>query len=165
MYSSCKEDIKMYKSVTFLFFMVLFLSIMTIPVYAQTTGKIAGTIEEATTGEPVAGANVYIEGTGYGAATDLQGSYFIINIPPGTYTVLVEMIGYKTLTFKNVPVSINSTITLDGKLESSIIEGETIVVEVDKIATKKDQTGSALTVSSDQIEQLPVEVEHVGQAT
>ena len=147
----------MYKSVTFLFFMVLFLSIMTIPVYAQTTGKIAGTIEEATTGEPVAGANVYIEGTGYGAATDLQGSYFIINIPPGTYTVLVEMIGYKTLTFKNVPVSINSTITLDGKLESSIIEGETIVVEVDKIATKKDQTGSALTVSSDQIEQLPVE--------
>jgi len=37
------------------------------------------------------------------------------------------------------------------------MEGETIVVEVDKVAAKKDQTGSALTVSSDQMELLPVE--------
>jgi outer membrane receptor protein involved in Fe transport len=124
---------------------------------SQTTGKIAGIIEDETTGEPLAGVNVYIEGTNMGGSTDLDGAFFIINIPPGTYDVTVQMIGYKNLSFPNVRVSTNSTITLNGRLEPSIMEGETIVVEVDKIAAKKDQTGSALTVSSDQMQLLPVE--------
>ena len=124
---------------------------------AQTTGKIAGIIEDASTGEPLVGANVYIEGSSLGSSTDLDGSFFIINIPSGTYDVTMQMIGYKNLTFQNVRVSTNSTVTLEGKLEPSIMEGETIVVEVDKIATKKDQTGSALTVSSDEMKLLPVE--------
>jgi outer membrane receptor protein involved in Fe transport len=124
---------------------------------AQTTGKIAGIIEDSSTGEPLAGANVYIEGSTLGSSTDLEGSFFIINVPPGTYDVVVQMIGYKNLYFQNIRVSTNSTITLNGRLEPSIIEGETIIVEVEKIATKKDQTGSALTISSTQMELLPVE--------
>lgn len=124
---------------------------------AQTTGKIAGIIEDSSTGEPLAGANVYIEGTSLGSSTDLEGSFYIINVPPGTYDVTVQMIGYNNLVFRNVRVSTNSTITLEGELEPAIIEGETIVVEVDKIAAKKDQTGSALTVSSDEMQILPVE--------
>ena len=124
---------------------------------AQTTGKIAGIIEDASTGEPLVGANVYIEGSSLGSSTDLDGSFFIINIPSGTYDVTMQMIGYKNLTYQNLRVSTNSTVTLEGKLEPSIMEGETIVVEVDKIATKKDQTGSSLTVSSDAMKLLPVE--------
>ncbi len=126
-------------------------------VTGQTTGKIAGYVEDASSGEALAGANVFIQGTSLGASTDLEGNYYIINVPPGTYDVVIQMIGYKEMTFKNVRVSTNTTLTINGEMEQAIMEGETIVVEVDKVATKKDQTGSSLTISSDQMELLPVE--------
>ena len=64
---------------------------------AQTTGKISGVVKDADTNEPLIAANVIVQGTAFGAATDLDGSYYIINIKPGTYTLLVDMIGYKQL--------------------------------------------------------------------
>ena len=51
--------------------------------FAGTTGKIAGTVKDATTGEALPGSNVIIVGTTMGAATDTNGEYFILNIPPG----------------------------------------------------------------------------------
>ena len=64
---------------------------------AQTTGKISGIVKDADTNEPLIAANVIVQGTAFGAATDLDGSYYIINIKPGTYTLVVDMIGYKKL--------------------------------------------------------------------
>jgi outer membrane cobalamin receptor len=48
-------------------------------------------------------------------------------------------------------------VSLDIALKPSILEGEVIVVQADKIAMKKDQTGSIRTVSSEQMEVLPIE--------
>jgi len=47
---------------------------------AQTTGKITGTIKEAETNEALIGANVIVEGTYSGAATDVDGAYYILNL-------------------------------------------------------------------------------------
>ena len=102
-------------------------------------------------------ANVIIQGTAFGAATDLDGSYYIINIKPGTYTILVDMIGYKQLLLENVRVSVNRTTTIDANLEPTVIQGETVVVEVDAITTKKDQTSTIKNISSDQMQKLPIE--------
>ena len=109
---------------------------------AQTTGKISGVVKDADTNEPLIAANVIVQGTAFGAATDLDGSYYIINIKPGTYTLVVDMIGYKQLRLENVRVSVNRTTTIDANLESTVIQGETVIVEVDAITTKKDQTSS-----------------------
>jgi hypothetical protein len=50
---------------------------------AQTgVGKLSGLITDADTKEPLIGANVLIEGTSVGAATDINGEYFILNITP-----------------------------------------------------------------------------------
>ena len=131
---------KYFMTISLIVIVALFL--MTSQGLAQKkTGTIRGTVKDETN-EPLPGVNVLIDGTSMGASTDEEGFFVILNIPPGTYTVAVQMIGYKTLYFQNIRVSTNSTITLNGKLEPSIIEGETIVVEVEKIATKKDQTGS-----------------------
>ena len=124
---------------------------------AQTTGKISGVVKDADTNEPLIAANIIVQGTAFGAATDLDGSYYIINIKPGTYTLVVDMIGYKQLRLENVRVSVNRTTTIDANLESTVIQGETVIVEVDAITTKKDQTSTIKNISSDQMQKLPIE--------
>jgi len=57
---------------TFLVFMMLS------GLYAGTTGKIRGIITDTRTGEPVAGANVVLQGTLLGGATDEDGIYIIL---------------------------------------------------------------------------------------
>lgn len=53
----------------------LFLLFLFIPffVFAGTTGKLSGTIKDKQTGEPLIGANIIIEGTNFGAATNVNG--------------------------------------------------------------------------------------------
>ncbi len=51
------------------------------------SGKIAGTVRDASTGEALPGVNVVIDGTTQGAVTDLNGFYNILNVRPGTYAV------------------------------------------------------------------------------
>ena len=62
--------------------------------FSGTTGKLSGKVTSKETGEPLIGANVMIDGTLLGAATDQDGNYFILQVPPGTYSVRFTMIGY-----------------------------------------------------------------------
>ena len=58
------------------------------------TGKIAGQITEASTGESLPGVNVSITGTTQGAITDADGYYFIVNVRPGSYDLRASFIGF-----------------------------------------------------------------------
>ena len=59
--------------------LLLILSISNLLV-AQTTGKITGTIKDAETNEVLIGANIIVDGTYSGAATDIDGTYYILNV-------------------------------------------------------------------------------------
>src|SRR5574341_864304 len=83
--------------------------------FAGTTGKIAGKVTDKNTGEGMPGANVIIlaqikEGNEIpldrplGAATDMDGNYVIINIPPGKYVVQTSFVGYSTIKTRDVVV-------------------------------------------------------------
>jgi outer membrane receptor protein involved in Fe transport len=124
---------------------------------AQTTGKIAGTVFDAQTNEPLAGANVVVENASMGASVAEDGSFFIINVPTGTYTISVQMIGYETVKIEHFRVSVNRTASIEIDLNPAILEGEVIVVQAEKIAVKKDQTSSSRNISSKNIEVLPVD--------
>ncbi|MFH1011500.1 MAG: carboxypeptidase-like regulatory domain-containing protein, partial [bacterium] len=63
-----------------------FLIFFSFELFAGTTGKIAGFVKDAASGEPLIGANILVEGTTLGASADVEGYFFIINVPPGTYT-------------------------------------------------------------------------------
>ena len=56
----------------------------------------------AENGDALPGANIIISGTGLGTSADAEGSYFIINLPPGVYELKATMIGYDNVTVKNV---------------------------------------------------------------
>jgi outer membrane receptor protein involved in Fe transport len=142
------------------FIVVLFLALLLILpslVFSATTGKIAGKIVDENTGEPLAGANIVVSGTNMGTAADLNGDFYILNIPPGIYDVRASMIGYTPVMMEAVRVSVNSTSTLSFELPSEVIEGEVVVVTASAMSFKKDQTSAVRNVSSDQIEVLPVE--------
>ena len=72
-------------------------------------GKIAGRIVHADSGEPLPGAAIRIEGTTLGDAADNDGYYAIINVKPGTYTLVASMIGFAALRIENVEVSVDRT--------------------------------------------------------
>jgi len=149
---------KTMNQIIILFFAMCFLLFCVVTFsQAQTTGKIAGKVADAETREPLPGANVVIEGTTMGAAVGPDGTFFIINVPPGTYTLKIMMIGYETLRITGLQVSVNRTSFVDAKLKMTVLAGQEIVVQAEKVVIKKDQTSSVRNVSSEQIEMLPVE--------
>ena len=72
---------------------IIFLS--TTILYAQT---IKGVLTDSRTGEAIPFANVVLDSTRYGAATDLNGFYLINKMPAGTYTLRVRYMGYEEFT-------------------------------------------------------------------
>jgi len=136
---------------------VLIFLCLPILLMAQTTGKISGRVTDSNTGEVLPGVNVILEGTSSGAAADLNGDFFILNVPPGTYTVRAQMVGYETMRMENVRVSVNRTTEIKVRLRQTVLQGEVVVVQAEKVAIKKDQTSTVRNVSSDQIDLLPVE--------
>ncbi len=143
-----------FRIVCFVFLISLFFGSL---LFAGTTGKIAGIVKDKENGEPLIGANVFIEGTALGSTSDLDGSYFIINVPPGTYTVVVQYIGYREVRVSGLQVSIDLTTKQDFRLSTETVDiGEAVVVTAERDVVQKDLTSSESRVSSERIQQLPV---------
>ena len=95
--------------------------------WTQTTGKIRGTVSSSD-GQPLAGANVMIDGTSKGAATNSDGVYTILSVEAGTYTVTSSYIGYQSSSESNVTVKVDLTTPLDFSLSASAVEGEAVTI-------------------------------------
>ena len=68
------------------------------PVAAHGQNTITGTVVDVSTQQPLAGAQVVIEGSQLGSLTDNRGRFLILNVPQATVTVEVIMIGYRAAT-------------------------------------------------------------------
>jgi hypothetical protein len=136
--------------------LLVFLLISPESALAGTTGKIAGVVVDVSTGSPLAGANVFLEGTTLGASTDEDGYYFIINIPPGKYSVTVSYVGYEKTTASNVSVMVDRTTDLEFPLNPTPLETDAITVVAQRPVIEQDMTGSQQVMGSDQINRAPV---------
>ena len=92
--------------------------------FAQMT--VSGTVTDASSGDALSGANVYIAGTDLGSATDADGKYNITNVNAGSYTLVISFLGYSTKNL-NIDVS-NADLTENAQLNPSALEIEALLV-------------------------------------
>ncbi|WP_290664029.1 TonB-dependent receptor [Ignavibacterium sp.] len=121
-----KVILKLFTKV-FLVFLIGYL-----PLFAQGKGSIKGYVLDKETGEAIIGANVLIENTNIGAATDLEGKFIIENVNQGKYNIVVSYISYSKLTIKDVEVTAGKSTDLKVALTSEAISVDEVVV-VDKL--------------------------------
>ncbi len=134
---------------------VLTFSFLASSAFAQSgVGKMSGKIIDADTQEELIGANIIILSTNLGAATDIEGNYFILNITPGTYDVKVSYVGYAAKTIQEVRIVANITYELNIELSTDFTLPD-IVVEGKKFFEEKS-TNTVKVIDSDQIARLPV---------
>jgi hypothetical protein len=120
-------------------------------------GKLTGIVKDEVTKEPLIGANVLILGTNIGAASDLDGRYVILNIPPGTYSVQVSSLGYTKVIAQEVEIIVDRTTTLNFTLKDASVQLEQVVVVAEKPKIIKDQTSSSSTLNESQLKAAPIE--------
>ena len=125
--------------------------------FAGTSGKIVGMVIDEETGQPLIGANIILKGTSMGAAADITGRYMILNVPPGRYILIVRMIGYATVEYENLRVSIDLTTSVDFSLTTRAVAGEVVTVIGKTPLIRLDLTSSSVSISAEQIEALPVD--------
>ena len=135
-----------------LFLLVIFSGIL----FAGITGKITGKVVEKGTDLPLPGANVLLRGTYLGAASDINGNFLILNVPPGYYDIEVSVIGYQKQVIKDVLIQIDLTMHLNYILATEVIEAGSVTVIAERPAVQKDLTSSEARVSSENIDAMPV---------
>ena len=94
----------------------------------QTTGSIQGKVTDAATGQPVIGAAVIIKGTSTGVSTELDGGFALTRLTPGTYTLQISYLSYKTFDSAPLTVKAGQATTLDVALVEEVSELENVVV-------------------------------------
>ncbi len=140
----------MIKRITML---LLFLSL---PSLLLAQGRIKGKVTDLESGEPLIGANVLVVGTSYGAATDVNGEYLIINLSAGTVEVKCSYIGYQTITQSDVRVTTGLTNELNFQLPAEGVSVADVIVTAERPLIQKDNTNKIRTTTSDDIDVLPV---------
>jgi len=109
-------------------------------VFAQST--IEGTVSDGS-GNPLVGANVIVEGTSLGAATDVDGVY-MINVPEGNFRVVViaSYIGYKSSS-SSVDVPVGGSVNLSFSLAIDPIGLKGVSVTALGFTANRDEQGSS----------------------
>ncbi len=111
--------------------------------------KITGSITDGTSGEPLIGVNVTVEGTTVGTVTDANGKYSIES-PNANGVLVFSYIGYLT-----EKMTLSGQTTLDVKLTPDITKLDEVVVIGYGSMKKRDLTGSVSSLSDEKLLDRP----------
>src|SRR5215471_11550850 len=83
--------------------------------FAQSHGAVVGTVKDPS-GRVIAGAKAKITNPSVGVVHATQsgddGAIIFLELPPGTYTLVVEITGFKTLTKTEIVVPVSTKINV-----------------------------------------------------
>ncbi len=112
------------RSVTFMFILI-FVGVQIAS--AQTRGGVKGILKDAQSGEALMFASVSLKGTTSGTITEEDGSYELLNIKPGTYTLVFSYLSYRSIE-QELVITAGEVKTIDGAMEMESIMGEEVVI-------------------------------------
>lgn len=116
-------------------------------------GTIAGTVTDASTGNPLPGVNVVIEETQEGASTAPDGTFEIAGIEAGSYTVRASFVGYRDAVREGVQVRADETTTINFSLQRGTAGLQEVVVVGYGQEQRRDLTGSISSVDAGELEE------------
>jgi TonB-dependent receptor len=90
-------------------------------------GAITGQVVDKSSGEPMVGATVRVDGTGLVTWVDINGQYALRELPAGIYVVVAELVGFSTVTVQNVEVKENLSSTISMQMEVDGFQAEMVV--------------------------------------
>ncbi|MFC1661172.1 TonB-dependent receptor domain-containing protein [Gemmatimonadota bacterium] len=110
---------------------------------AQQTGSITGAITNSATGQGIPSAQISLVGTNLGGLATAAGRYLLLNIPAGTYTVRVEIIGYETQE-QQVTVGVGTAATANFALDIQAISMDELVVTGTAGSSRRREIGNSV---------------------
>jgi Carboxypeptidase regulatory-like domain/TonB dependent receptor len=135
----------------------LFLCFSPSGVRAQGLSGITGTVTDPS-GAVVPEAKVTVTNNGtnvvHTAVTTSQGTYFITDLIPGSYTVRIEKQGFQTAVFEGVNVFVSQTATADAVLRTGV-ETTTVEVTAPSITLQTDEPNLGTVIQSTILEEVP----------
>jgi outer membrane receptor protein involved in Fe transport len=144
--------------VRLLFYTLIAFSLSSTLIFSQTSGKIAGKVTDKANGQAIPFANIYVEGTNHGAAADENGNYAILDVAPGVYSVTCSVVGYQKVTVENVRVNVDYTTRINFQLSTGAVNLPAVVVSGQRNPLiRPDETNPTVAITSDKIQELPVD--------
>jgi len=120
------------------------------------TGKITGVARDAQSGQPIEGIAIQLSGTGIGAVTNANGRYFILSVPPGTYTVAARRLGYQSQETRNVRLGVDQTVEVSFSMASAAGQLAAIrIADQEERLIPPGTTGSRSQITAEEIDALP----------
>lgn len=109
---------------------------------AAENGRIVGRVLDAANGEVLRSAQVSLPALGIGGLTSLDGRYVLRDVPPGTWELQVQMMGFGSKTVTGVQVQAGRTAVLDVRLDPQAVALEGLTVSA---SAERGTTTSLLT--------------------
>ncbi len=104
------------------------LAVVAIPFRAEAqAGTLTGTITDQSTGAPLPTVQVYLEGTSRNTLSSATGTFTLTDVPPGSYTLVAQRIGYQAARQANVTVAGGQATTVSLVMSPSVLSLQEIV--------------------------------------
>jgi outer membrane receptor protein involved in Fe transport len=116
---------------------------LSVSAFAQNAGKISGRVVDAKNKEPLPFANIVVRGSSLGASSDIDGNYFILNVPPGVYNVAASIVGYRGVMQQKIIVNVNRTTTVDFSMDETSVQAQEVVVTATRPDVEREKTSTS----------------------
>lgn len=129
------------------------------PPALEVQGTITGQVTDSRTLAPMAGVQIYISGTGYGALTNSVGRYVLAGVPAGVQVIRAQIIGY-ALEEQTITVGSGESVVVDFVLGQQAVSLDELVVTATGEQRSREIGTSLSRVTSREIEVTPARNAH-----